>query len=84
MPNLLQGGPDRGFFEGSKPFVGMSLLFLGKRDSVQLPFVMFDDGVQGHGKVGNKHVRVQMESAGWRNMNPVDATADKNFRSGQV
>ena len=30
MPDLRQSGPNRCFFEGSKPFIGVSLLFFGK------------------------------------------------------
>ena len=30
MPDLRQSGPNRCFFEGSQPFVGVSLLFFGK------------------------------------------------------
>jgi hypothetical protein len=39
MPDLRQGGPNRCFFEGSKPFVSVSLLFFGKRNAVQLPLI---------------------------------------------
>ena len=65
----LTDGSKRGFayffvVEDGQPFNRASLLVRGEGYTVQFPFIMLDDGVQRHGKVGNKHVRGQMKAAG--------------------
>ena len=65
MTNLRKSGFDGSFFKSSEPFIRVRLFFVGEGNPIQLPFVMFNYGVESYREVGNKHVRCEVQSTGW-------------------